>query len=85
MHRDLKPQNILLENSNKLDIKIADFGFSRFFNPEKGCKLELGTPDFKAPELYNRENYNEKVDIWSIGVITYMLLTGRKLFKAKDK
>ena len=47
-------------------------------------QLELGTADFKSPELYNREIYNEKVDIWSIGVITYMLLTGKRLFPAKD-
>ena len=52
MHRDLKPQNLLLENEGSLEIKVADFGFSRFFNPQQSVTLELGTADFKAPELF---------------------------------
>lgn len=81
-HRDLKPENILLESkdNNNLDIKISDFGFSCFFDPEKGLELVLGSPLYMAPEIILNKTYNEKVDIWSIGVISYMLLTGRNPF-----
>jgi calcium-dependent protein kinase len=81
-HRDLKPENILLESKdrNNLDIKISDFGFSCFFDPKKGLELVLGSPLYMAPEIILNKNYNEKVDVWSIGVISYMLLTGRNPF-----
>ena len=93
-HRDLKPENILLESKdvNKLGIKIADFGFSCFFDPDKGLDLVLGSPLYMAPEIIKisenkqaKGTYNQKVDIWSIGVITYMLLTGRNPFPGKSK
>ena len=52
-HRDLKPENILLESKDKksLDIKISDFGFSCFFDPEVGLELKLGSLLYMAPEL----------------------------------
>ena len=86
-HRDLKPENILLESKdlNSLDIKISDFGFSCFFDPTKGLNLVLGTPLYMAPEIILRKNYNEKVDIWSIGIITYMLLSGQSPYNGKTK
>jgi serine/threonine protein kinase len=86
MHRDLKPDNLLLESKESLEIKVADFGFSRKFDPNEGATLSLGTADFMAPELCGTgEVYNEKVDIWSIGIITYMLLTGERPWSAVDK
>ena len=95
-HRDLKPENILLESKdvNNLRVKISDFGFSCFFDPDKGLDLVLGSPLYMAPEIIrisenknsgSKGTYNEKVDIWSIGVITYMLLTGRNPFPGKSK
>ena len=86
-HRDLKPENILLESKNvdTLDVKIADFGFSCMFDPEIGLDLVLGSPLYMAPEIIKGEVYNEKVDIWSIGVITYMLLSGRNPFPGRTK
>jgi len=86
-HRDLKPENILLESKNidTLDIKIADFGFSCIFDPDEGLDLVLGSPLYMAPEIIEGKIYNEKVDIWSIGVITYMLLSGRNPFPGKNK
>ena len=86
-HRDLKPENILLESKDmeKLDVKIADFGFSCIFDPEEGLDLVLGSPLYMAPEIIQNKVYNEKVDIWSIGVITYMLLSGSNPFPGKSK
>jgi serine/threonine protein kinase len=93
-HRDLKPENILLESKDvdNLSVKIADFGFSCFFDPEKGLDLVLGSPLYMAPEIIRigdnkqvKMTYNEKVDVWSIGVITYMLLTGRNPYPGKTK
>ena len=87
VHRDLKPENILLEHrdSNKYEVKIADFGFSCVFDPNEKLNLVLGSPLYMAPEIIERKNYNEKVDVWAMGVITYMLLSGRNPFPAKKK
>lgn len=86
-HRDLKPENILLEskNTSNLEVKIADFGFSCIFDPAQGLDLVLGSPLYMAPEIIKGQKYNEKVDIWSTGVITYMLLCGRNPFPGRNK
>ena len=85
-HRDLKPENLLLESKdgNDLSIKVADFGFSCFVH-EDGLKQRLGTPMFMAPEIVKKERYTEKVDIWSIGIIAYILLSGRVPFSGRKK
>ena len=84
MHRDIKPENILLVSHeiDNLQVKLADFGFSTMFDPEKGLQLKLGTITYMAPEILLRKKYNEKVDIWSVGVITYLLLSGNYPFYA---
>jgi serine/threonine protein kinase len=86
IHRDLKPENILLEfkEKNKLDIKISDFGFSCFFDPQTGLDTVLGSPLYMAPEIIKGQLYNEKVDIWSIGVIAFMLLIGKNPFPGRN-
>ena len=69
----MKPENILLV-SRKMDnfqIKIADLGFASRFDKKTGMSLVLGTPLYMAPELVKREKYCEKVDVWSLGVITH--------------
>jgi len=84
VHRDLKPENILLEPSKELDqIKIIDFGTSLVYDPEKPLDEKLGTPYYIAPEVLNK-NYNSKCDIWSVGVITYILLSGAPPFNGSD-
>jgi calcium-dependent protein kinase len=84
VHRDLKPENILFE-SKKEDslLKIIDFGTSKFFDPNKKMNQKFGTAYYIAPEVLKRK-YNEKCDIWSIGVILYILLSGYPPFNGPD-
>jgi len=74
-HRDLKPENLLLGDGKKDFIKIADFGLSKEFGTDI-LVTSCGTPDYVAPEVLSGEPYDMSVDIWSIGVITYVLLCG---------
>jgi calcium/calmodulin-dependent protein kinase I len=74
-HRDLKPENLLFKNSDRKIIKIADFGESKSFK-EGALATYCGTPDYMAPEIIRGEPYSGEVDIWSIGVITYIMLAG---------
>jgi serine/threonine protein kinase len=69
----MKPENILCVSNNpdNFDIKIADLGFACNFEPGTGLSMVLGTPLYMAPELVKKKKYNEKVDIWSLGIITY--------------
>lgn len=60
-----------------LKIKLTDFGFACFFNPDKKMNLSLGTPYFMAPELVEARTYDERVDVWSLGCIVYVLLSGK--------
>ena len=76
VHRDLKPENILLEQNKEFDqIKIIDFGTSLVFDENKKLDEKLGTPYYIAPEVLAK-NYGAKCDIWSCGVITYIVLSG---------
>lgn len=79
MHRNLKPENILLESASNLNIKLSDFGLATYFN-EEGEVKRCGSPLYVAPEVIKGPKYTEKVDIWSIGVIAYILLRGSPPF-----
>ncbi|CAM9494363.1 unnamed protein product [Pylaiella littoralis] len=75
-HRDLKPENLLLvSEDDDAALKLADFGFARPVG-EDGLSTQCGTPGYVAPEILKGEIYGKPVDIWSIGVITYILLGG---------
>jgi len=74
-HRDLKPENILVTGKNNEIIKVSDFGLSKNFGKEK-LKTACGTPDYVAPEVLRGGAYDNTVDVWSIGVICYILLCG---------
>ena len=76
VHRDLKPENVLLEANKEFDqIKIIDFGTSLVVKDGEKLDEKLGTPYYIAPEVLQK-NYGAKCDIWSIGVITYIILSG---------
>mmetsp|Transcript_16508 Transcript_16508/g.31275 ORF Transcript_16508/g.31275 Transcript_16508/m.31275 type:complete len:335 (-) Transcript_16508:1085-2089(-) len=90
-HRDLKPENLLLvSRSDDKNIKIADFGFAKKVTSSKCLVTQCGTPGYVAPEILHGVPYGVKADMWSLGVITYILLGGyppfieqnqRELFK----
>ncbi|CAD8108658.1 unnamed protein product [Paramecium primaurelia] len=85
VHRDLKPENVLFSGTEpEALIKIIDFGCSRRFNSQKNMTKRLGTPYYIAPEVLNH-NYNEKCDVWSCGVILYILLCGYPPFTGKNE
>lgn len=84
MHRDLKPENLLLDSNAQIDsIKVIDFGTSIMFDPNTKMRHKYGTPYYIAPEVLNRM-YDEKCDVWSCGVIMYILLCGQPPFKGKN-
>lgn len=74
-HRDLKPENLLVSGPNNELVKVTDFGLSKDFG-EATLSTSCGTPDYVAPEVLRGAPYDNSVDIWSIGVITYILLCG---------
>lgn len=96
IHRDIKPENILLEEiseENRLDIanfyknvnvKIIDFGTSNFYDKKKKLNEIVGSPYYIAPEVLTGE-YNEKCDIWSCGVLLYVMLIGNTPFDADTR
>ena len=86
IHRDLKPSNIFLDE--KLELKIGDFGLVGKLNNEKERRYSVcGTPAFMAPEIIkqNKKGYSLEVDIWSLGIIMYNLLTGQLPFTGNGK
>ena len=86
VHRDLKPENILIEKKNAdglFVIKVIDFGTAKLFQKEKMQRTLIGSPYYIAPEVINR-NYNQKCDLWSIGVILYTLLSCKLPFNGED-
>jgi len=74
-HRDLKPENLLCSGDETNTIKVTDFGLSKDFG-SASLRTSCGTPDYVAPEVLRGQPYDNSVDIWSIGVITYILLCG---------
>ena len=83
VHRDIKPENLLVEISNDgiPKLKLIDFGFA--CEIKDNLKENLGTPMYTAPEIILGKEYNEKVDIWSTGILFFNLLTGSQPYNSK--
>ncbi|CAM4625030.1 unnamed protein product [Lepidochelys olivacea] len=84
LHLDLKPENILCVTSTGHMVKIIDFGLARRYNPREKLKVNFGTPEFLSPEVVNYDQVSYSTDMWSLGVITYMLLSGLSPFLGDD-
>ena len=84
VHRDLKPENILMtDDTEKADIRLLDFGLSKIVGPNQKCTEPYGTLSFVAPEVLRGKPYDKSVDLWSIGIITFLLLCGYLPFDDK--
>lgn len=82
LHRDLKPQNILL--SKNYDIKITDFGFATYYTKDTIINTLCGSPMYMAPEIITKNGYDYKSDLWSVGIILYEMLHGYTPFNVQN-
>jgi MAP/microtubule affinity-regulating kinase len=83
LHRDIKLDNILLDQ--ELTVKICDFGVSRFIRKEEMIKEQCGTPAYIAPEIIKNKGYTGfAADVWSTGVLLYVMITGTFPFTADN-
>lgn len=83
VHRDLKPENILCGEDLE-DLKIADFGLSKMILPKEKMDTACGTLSYVAPEVLTLQGYGKEADLWSIGVILFLLLCGKLPFDGED-
>ncbi|MEW5296785.1 MAG: hypothetical protein WDW36_000039 [Sanguina aurantia] len=85
IHRDLKPQNLLLSDSTAQPLlKIADFGFARDLQPQGLAETLCGSPLYMAPEILRYHKYDAKADLWSVGTILFELLSGKPPFNGAN-
>lgn len=84
-HRDLKLENILMvENTEESELKIVDFGLSKILGPNETSTDPFGTLSYVAPEVLLQQKYGNQVDLWSLGVIIFVLLSGMLPFDSDD-
>ena len=77
IHWDLKPENIIFKNTSDINIGIVDLGFATFESDYDKLFKWCGTPGYVAPEILNDHPYGCKVDVYSCGIIFYIILTGK--------
>ncbi len=82
VHRDLKLDNIMMtDESEDSDVKLVDFGLSKIIGPKETCEEPYGTLGYAAPEVLLRIPYGKAVDIWGLGIIAFILLSGISPFE----
>ena len=84
IHRDIKPENILIADLDTLHIKLCDFGWATHTINERRTTF-CGTVDYVAPELVYQEPYDDKIDLWAVGILAYELLTGQAPFTGDNE
>ena len=88
IHRDIKPENLIFETKYQISrIKLVDFGFATVVNDSSGkpSKYLCGTPGYMAPEVIKDMSYTTGVDMWGLGVVIYILLSGTMPFDGKNE
>ncbi|XWS76796.1 hypothetical protein CRYUN_Cryun01aG0208600 [Craigia yunnanensis] len=86
IHRDLKPQNLLLSTKAATpQLKIGDFGFARSLTPQDLADTLCGSPLYMAPEIIQNHKYDAKADLWSVGAILFQLVTGKPPFDGSNQ
>lgn len=85
VHRDLKPENVIMsDTTDSADVKLVDFGLSRMLGPSQVCTEPYGTIGYVAPEVLSQRPYGKAVDIWSLGIITYLMMVSCLPFDHPD-
>ncbi|KAM3698802.1 hypothetical protein ACB098_06G214500 [Castanea mollissima] len=86
IHRDLKPQNLLLTTGEVTPLlRIGDFGFARSLTPQGLADTLCGSPLYMAPEIIRNQKYDAKADLWSVGAILFQLVTGKPPFDGNSQ
>ena len=83
-HLDIKPENLLFETRRSDKLKLVDFGVSRELKTGEPLRIAYGTPDFCAPEVVSNDSIGRATDMWSVGVLAYVLLSGTSPFKGEN-
>ncbi|KAJ1351387.1 hypothetical protein KIN20_007380 [Parelaphostrongylus tenuis] len=84
LHLDIKPENIMCVSQKGNRIKLIDFGLARYYDGTQELRYMAGTPEFAAPEVIKYEQLDYHTDMWSVGVITYILLSGYSPFLGEN-
>ena len=85
VHRDLKPENILMvDKTETSDVKIVDFGLSKMIGPSQLCNEPFGTLSYVAPEVLLQKPYGKAVDVWSVGIVAFLMLVASLPFDHED-
>ncbi|XP_052825204.1 twitchin isoform X2 [Octopus bimaculoides] len=84
VHLDIKPENIMCETKKSTQVKIIDFGLATKLNPDEIVKVTTATAEFAAPEIVDREAVGFYTDMWAVGVLAYVLLSGLSPFAGED-
>lgn len=84
VHLDIKPENILFESKSSQNVKLCDFGLASKLDPDEIVKVSAATVEFAAPEIVEKEAVGFATDMWAVGVLTYVILSGLSPFGGVD-